>query len=162
MCTLPWGICGKLGGLLGHSFQRYNSTTCWSDHLILSVQVQPVCLTHSPKDQVQKFLQVCFLQRAGSAVLSAGQIRALLLMSRSVLLFCPCWKVLPPIPGHGNYSSIASLCWSVLHRHVIPPLLSHHREGSVLGSGSAADSQQLPRGWWMHRVQLNSTALWRH
>lgn len=135
-----------------HSFQWYHSTTYWSDSLILSVQAQPLCLTHSPKDQAQKFLQVRFLQRVGSAVLSAGMILILLLMSRGILLFCPCWKVLLPILGHGNYPPVTPLCWSVLHRHVILPLLCHQsrqREGSVLGSGSAADSQQLPRGWWI-------------
>lgn len=125
MCTLPSGILSKLGGVLRHSLQWYNSTTCWSDHLVLSVQAQPVSLTHSPKDQAQKFLLVCFLQRVGSAVLSAGQILVLLLTSRGVLLFCPCWEVLPPILGQVKYPSITPLCWSVLHRHVISPLLSH-------------------------------------
>lgn len=94
----------------------------------------PASLPHSlPKDKAQKFLQVCFLQRVGAAVLLVGQILALLLMSRGILLFCPCWKVLPRTLGHGNYPSITPLHSSVLHRHVTPrssPEPSEHADHS--------------------------------
>lgn len=40
--------------MLRYSFQRYNSTTCWSDHLMLSVQARPACLACSQKDRAQK------------------------------------------------------------------------------------------------------------
>lgn len=97
------------------------------------------------KHQAQKFLQVCFLQRVGSAVLSAGQILALLLCLEVFYFFAHVGRCFPhpgawELPVH-NPSAL------ICPTHVIPPLLSHQsrqREGSVLGSGSAVTHSSCP------------------
>lgn len=100
---------------------------------------------NSPKHQAQKFLQVCFLQRVGSAVLSAGQILAQLLCLEVFYFFAHVGRCFPhpgawELPVH-NPSAL------ICPTHIIPPLLSHQsrqREGSVLGSGSAVTHSSCP------------------
>ena len=100
----------------------------------------------------------------GQGLLPAGQILVVLLGSRGVLFysFCPCWEVLPIVLGHGDQPihNLSALVCPTQPR--CPPLswASRQSKGSAVGSGSAADWQQLPWGWWINTPELNSTALW--
>lgn len=122
----------------------------------------PASLLHSlPKrPSTEHFSGFAFY--GGQGLLPAGQILVVLLRSRGILFLLPLLGSGPHRPwawGSLICNPSALVCPT---QSRCSPLswASRQSGGSAVGSGSAADSRQLPWGWWINTPELNSPALW--